>query len=243
MPLSHLGSTELTRWLADSAIATWTLDPTADLDSTPDWRSLTGRSANAAATGAWLDAVHDTDRDRVAAAWATAVAHGQNFNIDFRVRCADGIHRWTNFRATPRFAPEGHIVGWVGMTLAIAGLYRFRDRDPTDLTWADLTGSDLTGSDEADGADAPAAHALRASTLRAARAMLNWSVAAASDRSTVSVSTIRRLESDASAVQVRRRTSAQLIKIYDEAGLAFINADGAPCGVRWRRASPSSITD
>lgn len=238
MPLTHLGSTELTRWLAGSAIATWTLGPTADLDSTPDWRSLTGRSANAAATGAWLDAVHDTDRDRVAAAWATAVAHGQNFNIDLRVRCADGIHRWFNLRATPRFAPEGHIVGWAGMTLAIAGLYRFRDRDQTDLT-----GADLTGSDEADGAEAPAAHALRASTLRAARAMLNWSVAAVSHRSTVSVSTIRRLESDACAVQVRRRTSAQLIKIYDEAGLAFINADGAPCGVRWRRASPSSITD
>lgn len=47
----------------------------------------------------WLDAIHPEDREQTCEAWRTAVLHQGICETDYRIRCADGIHRRFNPRA------------------------------------------------------------------------------------------------------------------------------------------------
>ncbi len=62
----------------------------------------------------WLLRLHADDRERVKAEWAAAVGAATPFDIEFRIRRADGVFRWFRTRAIPLRDPEGRIVKWYG---------------------------------------------------------------------------------------------------------------------------------
>jgi PAS domain S-box-containing protein len=58
------------------------------------------------------DPVHPGDLPSVIAAWDRAVATGEPYDIEHRIRRADGVYRWFHVRGTPFRDTRGHIVRW-----------------------------------------------------------------------------------------------------------------------------------
>ncbi len=135
------------------AVATvvWTATPDGGTRVGSDWTTLTGQTTEEMTGYGWLDAIHPEDRERTREAWRTAVLHQGVYDTDYRIRCADGIHRWFNARGAPVLDHDGAIREWVGMCLPITGSKRFQ----VDLR---IPGSSTTR--------------LTAAQVRAARALL-----------------------------------------------------------------------
>src|SRR5262245_50122035 len=56
------------------------------------------------------DAVHPDDLPRVSAAWTHAIATGVPYELELRMRRADGVYRWFQLRGVPFHDDEGRIV-------------------------------------------------------------------------------------------------------------------------------------
>jgi PAS domain S-box-containing protein len=56
------------------------------------------------------DAIHPDDLPRVVAAWKHSVETGNTFDIDERLRGADGAYRWFHIRGLPLLDAEGRII-------------------------------------------------------------------------------------------------------------------------------------
>jgi PAS domain S-box-containing protein len=83
----------------------------------PHWRRLTGRATPT--TGlAWLDDVHPDDRDRARSRWAESLRTGRPYEVEARVRAADGSERLVLVRAVPVIEdPSAEaVLEWVGTT-------------------------------------------------------------------------------------------------------------------------------
>jgi PAS domain S-box-containing protein len=80
------------------------------------WRALTGQSYEQWQGDGWLDALHPDDRQRIEAGWRKAVAQGQPFADEYRLRTADGQYLWSYVRAVPVLDIDGVLREWVGMT-------------------------------------------------------------------------------------------------------------------------------
>ena len=61
------------------------------------------------------DAVHPADLPRVAAAWQHAVQTGQPYEVEHRIRRADGEYRWFQSRGLPLRDADGRIVRWYNL--------------------------------------------------------------------------------------------------------------------------------
>ena len=70
----------------------------------------------------WLHQVFPDDRERVRAEWTAAVKSGATFDSEFRLRCADGTHRWFKARAAPIRDAKGLVVKWYGTSTDINDL-------------------------------------------------------------------------------------------------------------------------
>ncbi len=62
----------------------------------------------------WLTRVHPDDRKRVRQAWHAAVSRKTDYDIEYRLRSADGVYRWFKTRGTPALDERGRIVRWFG---------------------------------------------------------------------------------------------------------------------------------
>ena len=62
----------------------------------------------------WGRIVHPDDVQSAIAAWTKAIGDGQAYEIEFRLRRADGAFRWFLARAVPTRDEQGKIVRWIG---------------------------------------------------------------------------------------------------------------------------------
>jgi PAS domain S-box-containing protein len=93
----------------------WTCRPDGWCDYlSRQWVEYTGRPVEAQLGYGWADQTHPDDRERVRAAWAAATARGDAYDIEFRIRRADGAYRWFATRAVPLRDAVGRIVKWFG---------------------------------------------------------------------------------------------------------------------------------
>lgn len=76
----------------------------------------------------WAALVHPDDLARVQSSWVNALRTGGNYEIEFRIRRADGAYRWHLVRALPMRSARGHIVRWVGTNTDIEDQRADRDR-------------------------------------------------------------------------------------------------------------------
>lgn len=193
------------------AVATvvWTATPDGSTRVGSDWTTLTGQTTEEMTGYGWLDAIHPEDRERTREAWRTAVLHQGVYDTDYRIRCADGIHRWFNARGAPVLDHDGAIREWVGMCLPITGSKRFQ----VDLRIPGSSGTRLT-----------------AAQVRAARALLGWTIERLSRETDLSPSTVARIE-DAARIGSVRRSNLDAAKAAFEANGVVFTGDAGRVGL------------
>ena len=99
-----------------SAQVVWTTDPAGIIVAdSPSWREFTGQTFEEWRGRGGFDAIHPEDREATIIAWSGAVAAGSPYRIEYRLRRADGVHRWTEARGVPVLAEGGSVREWVGM--------------------------------------------------------------------------------------------------------------------------------
>jgi len=67
----------------------------------------------------WQVALHSDDVARTAAVWQRAIATGTRYEVEYRLRRADGIYRWFLARGLPITDASGTILRWFGTSTDI----------------------------------------------------------------------------------------------------------------------------
>ena len=100
-----------------SAQVPWTADAEGNiLDFSQQWLDLTGLTREAVLGAGWMQVPHPEDRPRMVEAWTRSLRTGEPYDVEHRIRLADGEYRWMRSRAAPRRDAGGRIVRWYGMT-------------------------------------------------------------------------------------------------------------------------------
>ncbi|GAA4504875.1 hypothetical protein GCM10023172_31880 [Hymenobacter ginsengisoli] len=107
---------ERTRFILENLpVLIWTATPDGQRDYfNPRWLGYTGREMADELGEKWLADLHPDDRERVRTQWGQAVAAGNPYQVEYRLRRYDGQYRWILSRAQPRRDAEGRINLWVG---------------------------------------------------------------------------------------------------------------------------------
>ena len=74
----------------------------------------TGLDAQGLSGWAWRSVIHPEDCERTLSAWTRALQSGERFEIEYRLRRADGAYRWHQGMAMPLRDAEGRVARWFG---------------------------------------------------------------------------------------------------------------------------------
>jgi len=92
----------------------WVTRPDGEIaEDSPEWRWITGQTAEEYLSKGWLEAIHADDRERVEAAWRDSLRSGKVFDSRYRVRSRTGSYKHYDVRAVP-IERDGTIIEWVG---------------------------------------------------------------------------------------------------------------------------------
>jgi PAS domain S-box-containing protein len=83
------------------------------------WYRYTGQDPRAAAGAGWLEAVHVDERAGLDAARRDAIAGGEAYALEMRLRRHDGVYRWFAARVVPLRDDAGAVVAWHGAALDV----------------------------------------------------------------------------------------------------------------------------
>lgn len=98
----------------------WTCRPDGYCDYLNSrWVEYTGVLEGRHHGDGWLDVLHPDDRERVLEAWATAVEGGRPYDVEYRIRNAEGGYRWFKARGLPFRDADGRLVRWFGTSTDI----------------------------------------------------------------------------------------------------------------------------
>lgn len=93
-------------WMADTQnLGTW---------YNLHWLKYTGRTMEQELGFGWIDGMHPNDRERCANYCQIAFDARQRFEMEFRLRRADGSYGWVADVGTPRFDDKGQFLGYIG---------------------------------------------------------------------------------------------------------------------------------
>jgi len=74
------------------------------------------------------DAVHPDDLPKAVAAWTHSVATGEPYDVDHRLRRADGVYRWFNSRGLSLRDADGRIIRWYNLLTDIEDRRRSEEK-------------------------------------------------------------------------------------------------------------------
>jgi len=92
------------------------------------WLDFTGRTLEQELGNGWAEGVHREDFDRCLNVYTTSFAARQQFTMEYRLRRSDGEYRWVLDTGTPRFAPDGEFLGYIGSCIDIAERKRAEEK-------------------------------------------------------------------------------------------------------------------
>ena len=93
----------------------WTAIPGGGVEyANQCWYQLTGFTEDQTLGWGWQDGLHPDDRPVALRNWERVRQTGDPFEMEYRIRCADGGYRWHLTRATPMRDSSGAIVKWFG---------------------------------------------------------------------------------------------------------------------------------
>jgi PAS domain S-box-containing protein len=107
-------------WISDaSALCTYFNKP---------WLDFTGRTLAEELGNGWAEGVHPDDYERCLETYLSAFAARQPFEMEYRLRRADGQYRWVYDKAVPRFTGQGAFVGFIGSCTDITDTKRVENQ-------------------------------------------------------------------------------------------------------------------
>jgi len=118
------------RQIANAApVIIWTSDATHHIDFRSAYaQEFTGRTIEELAGDRWGEVVHPEDLANQRRAWNERMAAREKFQIEYRVRRADGEYRYMLDRATPRYLQNGEFAGYVGILVDLTDIKRSQER-------------------------------------------------------------------------------------------------------------------
>ncbi|MCB2047388.1 MAG: PAS domain-containing protein [Novosphingobium sp.] len=78
------------------------------------WIDYTGEPAEASYGSGWLDFLHPDDRAPTGECWREAVESRKTYEIEYRLRNAEGEYRWMLARGVPMLDDRGEVTRWFG---------------------------------------------------------------------------------------------------------------------------------
>lgn len=103
----------------------WIADPDGRLTFfSRRWYEYTGGTPEEAVGDGWLNFVHPDDREGILEQWQHALATGNPYMVEHRLRSASGEYRWFLLHAVPQRTDEGEIVRWFGSQTDIDAQHR-----------------------------------------------------------------------------------------------------------------------
>ena len=78
------------------------------------WYEYTGQTADEAVGAGWTSCVHEEDFPAVSKTWSTALRTSTRYEVQERIRGADGEYRWMLCRAHPFCDADGKVIKWFG---------------------------------------------------------------------------------------------------------------------------------
>ncbi|WP_304176133.1 PAS domain-containing sensor histidine kinase [Phenylobacterium aquaticum] len=78
------------------------------------WLAFTGRALEAELGRGWSEGVHPEDLERLLVNYAQGFDQRQTLRIEYRLRNAQGQHRWLDEVASPSFDADGTFTGYIG---------------------------------------------------------------------------------------------------------------------------------
>jgi PAS domain S-box-containing protein len=95
----------------------WTATPDGNIEGFNDrWLELTGLTHETALGEGWMRIQHPDDLQSSLNAWMHSIKTGEPYDVEHRIRLADGSYGWVRSRAFPRRDEQGKIVRWYGAT-------------------------------------------------------------------------------------------------------------------------------
>ena len=88
------------------------------------WYEFTGTPPGSTDGEGWNGMFHPDDQERAWDTWRHSLETGDLYEIEYRLRRADGVYRWTLGRATPIRNEDGEIIRWFGTCTDIEDLKR-----------------------------------------------------------------------------------------------------------------------
>jgi PAS domain S-box-containing protein len=109
-------SEERFRAMADSApVFIWIADTRRQRTwVNQQWLDFTGRRLEQEFGEGWTESIHPEDRPKVRDVFYEAFERDAPFEVDYRLRRADGVYRWIVDRGVPRHAQDGAFLGFIG---------------------------------------------------------------------------------------------------------------------------------
>ncbi|MEM8505738.1 MAG: PAS domain S-box protein [Cyanobacteria bacterium P01_D01_bin.1] len=93
----------------------WTAIPSGETDYfNQRWQDYTGLTVGQARSRGWEYMIHPDDLEEVNQMWQRCFTTGCNYNLETRLRRADGKFRWFLVKARPLHNQKGEIVKWYG---------------------------------------------------------------------------------------------------------------------------------
>lgn len=91
------------------------------------WLEFTGKALEEQLGDGWIESIHAADRDRFVEAHRSAVAAGTPFQVEYRLRRADGEYRWMFGSGVPRVNSDGTFAGFIGSCVDISPIRQARE--------------------------------------------------------------------------------------------------------------------
>lgn len=92
-----------------------------------NWREFTGLSQDNSEGRRWGSALHPDDEEMVAREWREHIATGEPFELEQRLRRADGEYRWHRVRRVPLRGGTGEVIKWYAIAFDIDERRRTED--------------------------------------------------------------------------------------------------------------------
>jgi len=83
------------------------------------WLNLNGRKIEQELGWGWLNNLYDEDKDLYLDTYYQALKEKEKFQIQYRLKNAEGEYRWISDTGVPRFASNGNFIGYVGCCIDI----------------------------------------------------------------------------------------------------------------------------
>jgi PAS domain S-box-containing protein len=90
------------------------------------WLTFSGRGMEEECGDSWRKGAHPDDLEQCLRIYTSAFDARRDFQMEYRLRRADGEYRWVLDNGIPRFAPSGAFAGYIGSAIDITDLKRIQ---------------------------------------------------------------------------------------------------------------------